>query len=148
MVFLCPSARWSTETFRVPSSDELQQAPQQKLVRLHRLMGGTYGYSLGYMVKDRYQSPKNLQRPNFALMADAPSTSGPKPASANHGECGQNVLFEDGHVALLADCTLEEGRDNIYLNDQGMVAPGLHMLDSVVAPSSARPQFLPVKAVR
>lgn len=146
-VFLCPSSATVSYQgeFTVPSITEVEKAQGTRLVVLQRRMGGDYGYSLGYQVNDRYQPPRDLRRPNYALVADLPAIGGPTPQVASHGGLGQNVLFEDGHVDLLGGCSLPDCGDNIYCNDQGMVAPGLHPDDSVIGPSSARPILIPVR---
>ena len=63
-------------------------------------MGGSYGYCIGYVDQGVYQPTRNLGRPGFAIMADAPCEDRPGRQSDNHGGRGQNVLFEDGHVAV------------------------------------------------
>jgi len=120
-------------------------------------MGGSYGYNLGYLLDGRYHSTDNLQRPTFALMADAPDSESVRgesvrgnsavPAqlsSLNHGRRGQNVLFEDGHVEFLKGCNAEGCPDNIFLNDRGQPTAGVHRDDAVIGPSHAHP--LPVSS--
>jgi hypothetical protein len=137
---VCPASSLAERTggFRVPTLEQLRQAHGQELARLQKLIGGSYGYNLGYVSNGRYQSTKNLRRPTFALMADAP-TSEPPYVSLNHGGCGQNVLFEDQHVQYLTTCNAQGCEDNIYLNDRGEMAPGVHVHDAVIGPSQARP---------
>ena len=143
-VIICPASALADGIveFRVPTSNDLQNAPRAQLVRLHRQMGGSYGYNLGYVANGRYQATKNLRRPTFALMADAPSTAPPF-RSLNHGDCGQNVLFEDAHVQYLTTCNARGCEDNIFLNDDGEMAPGKHQDDAVVGASHARPFLVP-----
>jgi prepilin-type processing-associated H-X9-DG protein len=146
-VFVCPgsAAEELPRPFRVPSLDELQRLRDEaQLAILKRRMGGTYGYNLGYLLNGKYTAPQNLGRTHYALVADAPRLSGTKLQSANHGG-GQNVLFEDGHVRYLTDCSVEECGDEIYLNEQGLVGPGLHVNDAVIGASAARPVLLPVR---
>jgi hypothetical protein len=57
---------------------------------------------------------------------------------------GQNVLFEDGHVAHLTRRSPEGCGDDIFLNDQGEVSAGMHRDDAVIAPSPAKPIIWPV----
>jgi hypothetical protein len=125
--------------FQVPTLDELERADAAQVVELHRRMGGSYAYNLGYMDEGRYRPTKNLRRPDFALMADAPGDDVSPRCSPNHGGCGQNVLFEDGHVAHLKSCKAGKCGDDIYLNDDGVVAAGSHSNDAVVGASSVRP---------
>ena len=144
---ICPASALAenAKTFHVPTTDELQRAEAPKLAELQRSMGGSYGYTLGYVSKGRYHPTKNLGRSQFALLADAPTCA---PASNivsdNHGGIGQNVLFEDGHVANLTSRTTEGCGDDIFLNDQGEVSAGMHRDDAVIAPSPAKPIIWPV----
>jgi len=126
-------------SFQVPSLGQLQAATGRELERLRSLMGGSYGYSLGYVEDGRYVSTRNLSRPTFALMADAPSDTLPGFQSENHGGRGQNVLFEDGHVGFLTSPGPIEDGDDVFVNDTGLVAAGDHRNDSVVAGSGAAP---------
>lgn len=143
-VFLCPASALaeSPDGFRVPTLEELRRAGPQDLIVVQRTMGGSYGYTFGYVVDGKYLGHRNLGRANFALMADSPDdpTGGRSP---NHDSCGQNVLFEDSHVAFLKRSWLPDGDDHIYVNRGGYVGAGLGPDDSVIGRSSARPVVLP-----
>jgi hypothetical protein len=142
---VCPATSLAEQReFRLPSVIELKNAKGETLVQFHRSMGGSYGYTLGYLTDGKYQPTKNRSRSNFALVADAPTMGADGLRSMNHGINGQNVLFEDGHVEYLTMCEVSGCRDKIYLNDQDQPAAGVHENDSVVAGSSARPLFTPV----
>lgn len=144
---ICPATTLAEkpETFKVPTYAELKEAAAPKLAQLQRAMGGSYGYSLGYVSKGRYRSTKNLGRSTFALVADSP-TCAPinNQVSENHVGLGQNVLFEDGHVETLIGRTSHGCGDDIFLNDQGEVSAGMHRDDAVIAPSPAKPIIWPV----
>ncbi len=144
-VLLCPASTLAEHPgdFRVPTAKELKQCHQRQLARWHQLMGGSYGYNLGYMADGQYRPTKNLHRETFAIVADAPTLQAPY-FSSNHGGCGQNVLFEDGHVQYLNACSAQGCDDNIYLNDRGEMAPGLHVHDAVIGPSEARLLIVPL----
>lgn len=142
-VFVCPASTLaeSPGEFRVPTLEELRQAGPAQLVVVQRNMGGSYGYTFGYVIDGRYLGHRNQGRSNFALAADSPDdpTGG---ASLHHDSCGQNVLFEDAHVAFLKRSWLPEGDDHIYVNRVGYVGAGLGPNDSVIGRSSARPLVL------
>jgi hypothetical protein len=144
-IIVCPASSLADGIleFQVPTSKDLQIAPMPRLVTLHKQMGGSYGYNIGYVSDGRYRSTKNLRRKTFALMADAPAAAAPY-SSPNHGRCGQNVLFEDLHVQYLTTCKAHGCRDNIFLNDDGLVAAGTHVHDAVVGASHAKPLLVPV----
>jgi len=143
-VIICPaSAAADEETdVLVPTSQELLNAQGPRLIVLQKKMGGSYGYNIGYVSGGKYQATRNLHRPRFAIMADAPNAEAPF-RSLNHGDCGQNVLFEDLHVQYLTTCKARGCKDNIYVNDDGHVALGKHLNDAVVGPSHARPVIVP-----
>ncbi|HWB00155.1 MAG TPA: hypothetical protein VG713_16795 [Pirellulales bacterium] len=147
---LCPAMPATQGEHRIPTLDELRSASGPALRNLQQQMGGSYGYSFGYWHNGQYQKLRNRARPTFALMADAPSGAHvlhEGRTSANHGRCGQNVLFEDGHVALLQTCRIKELGDHIFQNNLGHVAAGIGPEDSVIAPSDTAPvplDLLPV----
>ncbi|MEX0713356.1 MAG: DUF1559 domain-containing protein [Pirellulales bacterium] len=138
-----PSEAASPGDFRVPSVDDLLNASEEQWVSLVSTAGGSFGYGLGYIDEDgRYHGHGKHSRGNFPLMADAPheETGGP---SANHGSCGQNILFVDGHVEFLRSCRLSLRDDHIYQNAMGYVGAGIGPDDAVIARSPERPRVFP-----
>ncbi len=121
----------------IPTVEQLEAADGHELTRLQKLMGGHFGYSMGYQENGAYRVPQNSGRTNVVLLADAPSNTLPGRRSSNHGSRGQNCLFEDGRVQFVSGHSV--GRDAIYENDYGIVAPGSHSGDSVIAPSHLSP---------
>jgi hypothetical protein len=119
----------------MPSLDDellLTEAPEE-LIRLWGVMGGDYGYPLGYVENGRYRGTRNLRRPYFAIVADAPSVDLPDYRSLNHLGYGQNVLFENCRVIFLRLPRPAGYPDHFYVNDTGIVAAGRHRDDSVIA---------------
>jgi hypothetical protein len=137
-LFVCPGSQLADDpSLRIPTIAELQAASGDELVQLHRRMGGSYGYDLGYRQAGVYRPTRNLYRETFALVADAPSED--CSSSPNHSGKGHNVLLEDGHVVLLKSCHLDGSTDDIFTNDEGKVAPGCHVNDAVVVRSDVSP---------
>ena len=137
---LCPdSTQAQQQDFRIPSLDEVRSSNGQELASIKQKMGGSYGYCLGYFDHGVYQPTRNLNRPYFAIMADAPSSDRANHQSDNHGGLGQNVLFDDMHVEFCSTTRPGNGNDDIYTNDNNEVAPGLNRDDSVIAPSGTAP---------
>lgn len=133
-VFFCASRTAASDAPReIPSFDQVLAADEAELVSLQRRLGGDYGYSLGYYTDGQYQPPHFQSHAGFVLVADSPSVDNPGRRSQNHGGYGQNCLFEDGHYALIKNSSI--AGDAIYENDRGLIAPGTHALDSVIAPS-------------
>jgi hypothetical protein len=95
-----------------------------------------YAYSVGYheggqVVGPRLEDGKpNSQMP---LVAD---NSPPDPLqghqSLNHGGCGQNVLYSDGHVVFCPSRFVGYNLDDIYLNRANRVAAGVDWSDAVL----------------
>ena len=132
---VCPG---QARTFdHIPTIDELEHAEATELDRLTRTMGGSYGYALGYIEDGTYHYVRNRNRPNFALMADAPQDHAL--GSLNHGCGGQNVFFEDGHASFLNCCRRRELGDDLYANREGFVGAGIGPDDVVIGASAAAP---------
>jgi hypothetical protein len=137
---VCPSSELAEfDSFRIPSVKELETAPPGDLDNLSRALGGSYGYNLGHMEKGTYHDTKNLRRDYFGLMADVPDPLQPGRQSTNHGGCGQNILFEDGHVRFIAAPRLTGCFDDFFSNDAGVMAAGVHLNDSVIVPGNTPP---------
>ena len=136
---ICPASPLADQVvrFRLPARKELDEAKSNERARLQEPVGGSYGYTWGYISKGHYRPTKNLGRATFAIVADAPNPAPPY-HSHNHGGCGQNVLFEDMHVKYMTTCKAHGCTDDIFTNDDGKVEPGLHADDSVIGPSSFR----------
>ncbi len=136
-LLICPASPLADRAgqFRVLNRDEIRRVRAVPVRRVHEQLAGSYGYTWGHFDQGNYRPTRNLNRANFALMADAPDSGVPY-HSLNHGGCGQNVLFEDGHVQYLTTCRARGCSDEFFVNDEGKVAPGLHPNDSVITPSS------------
>ncbi len=141
---ICPAI--TVDASRVPAAedmptlDQLQKMPDAELARWMPALGGSYGYTLGHYSRGRYFDVRNQSRPNFALMADAPPAALPGSQFDVHAGRGRNVLFEDGHVQLVSESHWCD--DDIFSNDAGWVAAGLHSGDSVIVPSGTPPVIL------
>lgn len=148
--FICPSSQLASapESVYVPTPEELLSADGARLMALYRSMGGSYGYNLGYIERGVYHNVRNQGRPTFAIMADTPNSQTEDHQSCNHSGCGQNVLYEDGHVRYLTNCFAKALGDHIFLNDDGMVAAGTHANDAVIGESAAQPMATPVSQQR
>ena len=138
--FLCPDSPLAEDhQCRASSFDGLLAQAGKDLDRLRRSLGRSYGYCMGYMEDGRYHSTRNLRRPFFALMADAPSLHLPGFQSVNHAGRGQNVLLEDGRVVFFTTPKPDACADAIFVNTTGFVAPGNHRDDSVIASGAWTP---------
>ena len=143
---VCPSSELANQVAArraavvVPSRAELMLAPLLVRDRLEHLMAGSFAYRLGYFdERGLYVVAPDRGSSRHALMADAPTRDGDGAlVSNNHGPCGQNVLYEDGHVEFQS-CWSPCVSDHLYLNHDNEVAAGRGSGDIVLAPSEARP---------
>ena len=141
-IFVCPSSELgrAAQTWRgVPSLAQVDSATPEELPALQRMMGGSYGYPMGYVSNGQYFPARNLHRSHFAVMADAPSARLPGRTSLNHGGRGQNVLLEDGRIVFLPKAVIEALHDDIFLNQDAVPEAGLHVNDAVIGASDTRP---------
>jgi hypothetical protein len=138
---VCPSSEMAEqiESFRVPAMIEIDRAKGETLTRLRRIAGGSLGFNIGFVEDGEYQAPKHESRANYCLISDAPATFKPTRKTKNHGGRGQNMLYEDCHVAWVVD-PCRELCDDPYLNSNGLVAAGNGCTDVVVAESLATPK--------
>jgi hypothetical protein len=146
-VFLCPSSQIARQaaSFHVPTVDELDRASGATLAALERVMGGDYGYNMGFTRDGQLVRPCNSQRRQYVLVADAPSDLQPGRLSANHRGRGQNMLYEDGHVEFIVQLAGPQLADDPFHNREGRVAAGLDSDDAVLGASADRP--LPVTLI-
>ncbi len=107
---------------------------------LRKLMAGDYAYNLGYRDKlGNIQQIRFVGSSEVPLLSDAPSLAIAGYQSANHGGCGQNVLFQDLSCRYIQCIRTQSQKDHWYLNDDGEPAAGCRASDIVLAPSEATP---------
>lgn len=142
----CPSIDPTDELFAVtiPSIEQLYRETPERLALLQRAAGGHYAYSLGVQDRGLYVAPKYSGRSYFAILADAPQLTLEGWSMAHDGQ-GCNILFEDGHVAFVANWDADIAGDHLFLNRKGEVEAGVDVNDVTLGPSSA-PPFLPIRA--
>jgi len=156
-LLVCPSSELAAQVAAqrasvvVPTRAQIQTTWPIVLERMRRFMGGSYAYRLGYLdpVTGEYVWPESRFNCRMPVLADAPTRGrGGAGVSSNHGACGQNVLFEDGHVEFLSECWAPGLENHFFLNDDGQIAAGRHAADIVLAPSEATPAVPRVVRVR
>lgn len=141
-LLICPASRLASEmpNFRIPTLSEIDRADEVSIVVLQRMAGGSYAYSLGVVVNGVHRPPRNLGRPFFVVMADAPLTFSPVEADRlSHGGQGLNLLFEDGHVEFVSAQLPKPKWDDPFHSRRGLVEAGMDEDDAVVGPSIMPP---------
>jgi prepilin-type processing-associated H-X9-DG protein len=137
-----PDGRHATPNCSVKQLEELQQNQPDQFRLLTRNLAGCYAYSLGYRDGEDLVGLRRDSGDTLPIMADRPPTgmfgvgAGNSP---NHGGKGQNVLYIDGHVRYATVRTAGFNGDDIYVNQQGKVAAGQGLFDSVLGVSWATP---------
>jgi hypothetical protein len=146
-MFICPAASVvrNVADFRVPLPEVLDRAEGLELKTLHRVMGGDYGFHMGFVSDGKLQRACNARRADFALVGDAPSNLQPRRVSGNHRGRGQNVLYEDGRVRFIPQLSSPQFLDDPYHNRDGWVAAGVDRDDAVLGASPDHP--LPVTLI-
>jgi hypothetical protein len=146
--FVCPSSDLAAnlERLRIPSLEQLDLANGPELIEYHEVMGGDYGFNMGYEQGGELLPACDSRRPNHVLLADAPRDGRPGRTTANHAGCGQNLLYEDGCVKWLPSVPAAVLADDPFHNRRGKVAAGLDCEDAVIGASPDRP--LPVRLIK
>lgn len=126
---------------RTPSShtlDQVRTLTEQEVDQHASNWMGDYAYTLGHWDKGRVLVPV-WSSGRVPVMADGPPVNCEQKGgrnSSNHRNKGQNVLHADGHVQFIRNCSI--ANDDIYVNQDGKVAPGVHAGDTVLGGSKAR----------
>jgi prepilin-type processing-associated H-X9-DG protein len=113
-------------------------APAAQGLELGKLQ---YAYSLGYLATGALYGLTSDDDDRLPIMADGPAVRDGQVApgnSLNHDGRGQNVLFIDGHVEFRTARGISAD-DDIYLNQDGLVAAGRSRFDTVLGASWATP---------
>lgn len=140
----CPSAarlRPVSYPTRLLKSGEMTALRKESFEQFRRALENDYAYHRGF------QGPGGHPRPVPAsligavtpLLADQPAydVHGQilRGNSPNHGGGGQNVLYTDGHASWRRNRFLHGDDHDIFLNERGLPAPGIHNRDSCLGPS-------------
>ena len=137
----CPNnGRCAARSTDLPSFEQLEHIRRTDPEQYQKMLCWDYAYNVGY----RHQSgrPGPLEsRPPMAVpvVADQPDhvnyariLEGNSP---NHSRRGQNVLFSDGSIRFYQTRRISPHDEDLYLNNQRELQPGLDEQDSVLLPS-------------
>jgi len=134
---ICPSSPLRDEfsLFQMPTVEELHRMKPTALAYMQRMMGGSYGFTLGYSVDGVLQELKTEGSPFRVVMADRRDLND---GGRLHAGFGMNVLFDDGHCSFVREDSPQLLDPQLFVNRLGKVAPGVDPDDSVIAPSQVR----------
>ncbi|NOY41403.1 MAG: DUF1559 domain-containing protein [Planctomycetes bacterium] len=145
-LLVCPSSSDADEVFAgrtlmlIPTQAQLDAMPADVLARLKKQMAGSYAYRFGYRDQaGNYRQVRFVRLSTAPMLADTPSFSVAGFQSANHGGCGQNVLYQDLSVRYIKHCLSQENVDHLYLNEDRKHAAGRHARDVVLGRSEVGP---------
>ena len=143
---VCPSSELAERVskgciiIKIPTRQELQEATGARRDQFLRYMAGDVAYTIGYRdANGKLRQVRSGCRRDVPVLSDAPSAAIAGYQSANHGGCGQNVLFQDLSCRYCTQCKSHEQRDHWFLNDEGQVAAGCREDDIVLGSSDATP---------
>jgi hypothetical protein len=144
-LLLCPNTQLADDVFhgkvlmKVPTKRELASLAPEALKALRMYMSGSYAYQFGYVDDNgKYRRTEFVARSDVPMLADAPSFSVDGFQSANHGDCGQNVIYQDLSCRYSDQC-ISASHDHLFLNENGQHAAGRHANDAVLGRSEASP---------
>ncbi|MFO0959823.1 MAG: hypothetical protein U0800_20705 [Isosphaeraceae bacterium] len=126
---------------RLPNTEELVALREQSFERFRQALQTDYAYHRGFQAPGASPRPvpSRLIAAVMPLLADQPpyDASGRilRGNSPNHGGGGQNVLYTDGHASWRRNRFLHGQDRDIFLNENGRPAPGIHDYDSCLGPS-------------
>ena len=127
--------------------EELARKQPNRFEQYTHQAGGCYAYPLGYRTGGRLVAiglDPDLPHDHLPILADRPPFESPDaPAllhanSENHGGEGQNVLFMSGRVQFYKSRNVGWNGDDIYLNQNRRLEPGVSRMDVVLAASPVR----------
>ncbi|MCE3015448.1 MAG: DUF1559 domain-containing protein [Pirellula sp.] len=143
----CPSDNVARLDVTIPSVSQYLQSSSAQQLSWRKTMGGSYSYSLGFIVDGTYQTPsidESFATPVIGdtLLVTSLDTESPR---AEHAISCANILFSNGSVrhVPLNNKGVSELLDHPYLNRRQYRSAGIGRDDSCLAPSHFAP-IMPV----
>ncbi len=128
--------------------EELARKQPKNFDQYTRKAGGCYAYPLGYRTGGQLHGLRfdpDLPYDQLPILADRPPFESPdapdllRANSENHGGEGQNVLYMSGRVQFCTSRDVGWNGNDIYLNQNRRLEPGVNRMDVVLAASPVRP---------
>jgi hypothetical protein len=145
LMLVCPGApladkiRSGELTIRLPNAETLRAMTASQLNRVTALMSPFYNYRFGYRIGGEYYYARDEHQALSPVLSDASGDEQGFVVSPNHGGTIAQVQFADGNLRSLTTRTLPGLDDDMFQNDQGLVAAGLSRHDTVLGRSDAMP---------
>jgi hypothetical protein len=122
------------------SFDQSEHIRRTDPTRYERMLCWDYAYNVGYRHSSGNSGPLEFRHSSrIPVLADQPNhvdslriRDGNSP---NHGGRGQNVLYGDGSVDWFRTRKVGPNDPDLYLNNERLPRPGVHVQDSVLVPS-------------
>lgn len=146
----CPSNGPCHHRTPLPRFAELILIQRNDPDRLREALCWDYAYNISYRHRTgRVEPIENIRSPRVPLLADQPDHESFRLIrdgnSPNHGGRGQNVLYSDLHVGWHNTRRLSPADDDMFLNAEQQLAPGLNEEDFVLTPALVPFHGLPSK---
>ena len=136
-----------TLVLQIPRYERVADGAANLPTQVRATMGGSYACRVGYIDGKVYVSIYNRGNCRSPLLSDAPSLENLAASSPHHGGCGQNVLFEDGHVEYVVGYLIPAWEDHMFLNYDRQAAAGKGSRDVVMGRSEIVPAVRAVRSV-
>ncbi|MFO0951793.1 MAG: hypothetical protein U0835_11720 [Isosphaeraceae bacterium] len=138
----CPSNGVCQGDHRLPRFQELCNLQRTDPNRYRAMLCWDYAYNISYRHASGQVEPLEIRHSGVVpLLADTPDHHQHRwvrPGnSPNHGGAGQNVLFTDLHVGWFSGRRISPHDDDMFLNADHQMAPGVNSTDAVLCPSLA-----------
>ncbi|HZW34005.1 MAG TPA: hypothetical protein VFF52_24995 [Isosphaeraceae bacterium] len=121
------------------SFDQADQIRRTDPARYQRMLCWDYAYNVGYRHASGHPGPLEVElSARIPVLADQPDHEDSRIKdgnSPNHGGRGQNVLLGDGSVRWFRTRNVGPHDPDLYLNNERLPRPGVHVQDSVLVPS-------------
>jgi hypothetical protein len=136
----CPSNGPCRVRPTLPKFQELCALERTDPDRYREMLCWDYAYNISYKHPSGRVEPLEARHSALVpLLADKPDHEEHRRIlpgnSPNHGGLGQNVLFTDLHVGWFGGRRLSPEDDDMFLNAEHRMAPGLNRSDAVLCPS-------------
>ena len=148
-LLVCPSTQLADDVFqgtvvmKVPTRQALADMDPESLADLRARMAGSYAYQFGFVdpndEKEEYQPMPFVGRSDVPMLGDKPQLTDVGWRSSNHGDCGQNIVHQDGSSRFTSGCEAKSSIGHPFLNDEGQHAAGRGTHDAVLGRSEATP---------
>jgi hypothetical protein len=143
-LLICPASPAANEIragrleIRIPTAEAIRGMSPAQLADVSAKLSPCYAYRFPYRVAGEYHYIRDKRQALSPLLSDT-SGDAHNPLSPNHGGTILQILCQDGHVLTIMTYKLPDLDEDIFHNDEGIVAAGSRPQDIVLGPSDVTP---------